>query len=128
MFVFIFILREKPWPSFISTHQNLLLVPLEIPSWMFTLFPHEGLAPSFKILIHFCLSFSNGPYPYLKGLSQLVQKDFTFNPHRVLGIPKAWIGSQLFNKVYNILMILGSLTFKKEFWILTQKLGYVMTL
>ena len=25
-------------------------------------------------------------------------------------------------------MILGSLTFEKDFWILTQKLGYVMTL
>ena len=42
--------------------------------------------------------------------------------------PKAWIGSQLFNKVNNILMILGSLALEKDFWILTQKLGYVITL
>ena len=36
-------------------------------------------------------------------------------------LPKAWIGSQLFNKAYNILMILGSLAFENDFWILTPK-------
>ena len=83
---------------------------------------------------------SRGPCPLFKGLGQLVQKYFILNPHwalsgpthifRVLGFQKfskAWIGSQLFNKV-NMLMILGSLTTEKEFWIFIQKLGYVMTL
>ena len=46
LFIFYFFFEEKKWPSFISTHQNLLLVPLQSPSWMFTLSP---------------LLFSNGP-------------------------------------------------------------------
>ena len=53
---FFFGRKKKKWPSFISTHQNPLLVPLQSLSWMFTLSPHEGLGPSFKSLIHF-LSF-----------------------------------------------------------------------
>ena len=56
LFLFFFLFWRKKWPSFISTHQNILLVPLQIPSWMFTLYPDEGLAPSFKMFDPF-LSF-----------------------------------------------------------------------
>ena len=62
-YFYFFVFREKKWPSFILTHQNILLVPLQRWSWMFTLSPHKGLAPIFKSLIHFYLSFSNGPCP-----------------------------------------------------------------
>ena len=110
-----FFFREKKVTKFYHNTSKSFTCPITNPILNVHSLPSWGFAPSFKSLIHFYLSFSNGPYPYLKGLSQLVQKDFTFNPHRVLGIPKAWIGSQLFNKVYNILMILGSLAFEKDF-------------
>jgi len=34
---------------------------------------------------------------------------------RVSKVFKVWMGSQLFNKIYNILMILSSLAFEKDF-------------
>ena len=86
LFLFFF-LKKKMWSNFISTQQSLLLVPLQSLSWMFTLPPHEGLAPSFKSLIHFYLSFSNGPCPSSKSLVNWFKKISCFNPHWALGEP-----------------------------------------
>ena len=63
------------WPSFISTHQSLLFVPLQSPSWMFTLFLHEDLPLVSKVWSNFIFHSQMALAP---SLSQLVQKDFIF--------------------------------------------------
>ena len=124
---FIILEKKKRWPSFIPTHQNLLFVPnkTHLECLLSSLQKALPLVSKVRSIFIFILKWA---LPLVEGLGQLVQKDFTFNPHwalgepthafRVLGyqkFPKAWIGSQLFNKVYNILMILGSLAFEKDF-------------
>ena len=91
LFIYFFF-EEKKWPSFISTHQNLLLVPLQshLECSLSPLFYSQmGLASSLKSLVN-----------WLKKIS-------SFNPHWALGepthpclwfvgfqnLPKAWIGS-----------------------------------
>ena len=62
-FFFLDFFWKKKWPSFISIHQSILFIPLQSPSWIFTLSPYECLPLVSKNLIHFYLSFSNGPCP-----------------------------------------------------------------
>ena len=99
-------------------------LPLVSKIWSIFIFHSQmGLAPSSKSLVNWFKKISS------------------FNPHWALCKPTHVFGfwgfkifpkhewvQHLFNKAYNILMILGSLTFEKKFWILTKKLGYVMTL
>ena len=101
-FPFLFLLDFflKRWSNFVSTHQSLLLVPLQSLSWMFTLSAHEGLALSFK---SFFVSFQMG-----LALSSKVQTYFFFlNSQWALSlVQRVWsIGS----KIFHLLILIGLL-------------------
>ena len=134
LFLFYFFVEKKGDQIFYLSHYKAYIesslsplmraLPLVSKIWSIFIFHSQmGLAPSSKSLVNWFKKISS------------------FNPHWALCKPTHVFGfwgfkifpkhewvQHLFNKAYNILMILGSLTFEKEFWILTKKLGYVMTL
>ena len=71
--------KKKKVTKFYPNPSKPFICPKQNPSWMFTLFPPEGLAPSFKSSIHFhfhsqmgiALS-SKGSVNYFKKISPLI--------------------------------------------------------